>query len=97
MDMPMVLTEARLFATPLAQRIAAEANKKQPDEVVAFAGTAASLVFQTTVVCILLNQFPPGSEEGEALIRTLYEQAQRDAIERWHKSDLKERFGGNQG
>lgn len=93
MDLRMVQTEARVFANPLAQRIGQEANK--PDrvargEAAAFAGTAASMVLQTVTVSIALCMHPPASPEGEAFIRASYEAALRDAVERWHKSDLRD-------
>lgn len=97
MDVRMVLTEARLFATPLAQRIAEEANRKAPDEVGTFAGTCASLVLQTVTVSLLLQKFAPGSPAGEEMIRAIYASALEDALERWHKSDLKERGFGPKG
>lgn len=91
MDLKMVETEARLFATPLAQKIGEKANT-YPNKVegVAFAGTCASLVFQTMTLSILIDQFEPGSAEGEAHIRTVYAEAIKDAVARWHKSDLKD-------
>lgn len=90
MDMPMVLAEARAYGTKLAQDIAVEANKKIADERAAFAGTCASMALQTIVTSMVITEFEPGSPEGEAAIRKTYDAVVRDAVERWHKSDLKE-------
>ncbi len=87
----MVLTEARLYATHVAMAIGDKANTKETNEFGPFAGTAACLVMQTIVVSLALQKFPPGSPEGEAFLRELYDNAWKDAQERWHKSDLKER------
>lgn len=92
-----VLLQARRLAIPLAQQIAIEANTKSGIEVGKFAGSCAALVLQTTVVSMLVTKFPPGSQEGQAVLEELYDNAKKDAIERWHKSDLKERGFGPRG
>lgn len=98
MDLNMIITEARFFATPLAKQIAERANGHyQGPAVGAFAGTCASLVTQTTIVSMLVTKYAPGSPEGEQALREFYGQAMLDAVERWHKSDLKERGLGPKG
>lgn len=90
-DRKMVETEARLFATPLSQKIGAEANKKMPKERAAFACVAASLVLQTILISLAVTLFEIGGKDGEDWLKTSYDNALKDALERWHKPDLKER------
>lgn len=93
MDIRMVLTEARLYSSRVAQQVADEANKKAPDERGAFFGTAATMITQTCLTSIALQMgYKPGSPEGEAFLKSIYENALKDALERWRKADLKERF-----
>lgn len=95
MDAKTILIEARTFSINLAKQIAERANGHyHGGDVGSFAGTAASLVFQTTMVSMLVTKFHPGSKEGEDALREFYESATKDAVERWHKSDLKERGFG---
>lgn len=94
MDARMVEAEARHLAFQLSKIIALEANKKAPVEVGVFAGVAASIVLQTVIVSMLVKRFEPGSAAGEAELALFYDNAKKDALKRWHKSDLKERRAG---
>ena len=89
-DHKMVETEARLFAVPLTQQIAAKANTKAPDEIGTFAGTCATLVAQTMLITLVIHHHEPGTAEGEKMLRSFYDSAVKDAVARWHKSDLKD-------
>ncbi len=98
MDAKTLLIEARTFSIGLAKQIAERANGHYDGgDVGSFAGTASSLVMQTTIVSMMVTKFHPGSKEGEAALREFYESATKDAIDRWHKSDLKERGFGPGG
>lgn len=92
-DNSQLMLEARRLAIPLAQQIAVEANTKTGIEVGKFAGSCAALVLQTTIVSMMVSKFQPGSADGQAILEEFYENAKKDAVERWHKNDLKERFG----
>ena len=72
-----------------------EIAKKKGDLQPAFAGMLCSLVLQNLIISITVDQFEPGSSEGEQFIEMLYANAILDAKIRWHQDDLKKHFGKN--
>lgn len=94
MDLQEILIEARTHAIKMAQNIAQEANERAPGNAGVFAGSCAALTMQNITVSTLLDVHAPGTKEGEEKIRAIYAAAADDAVERWHKSDLKERGFG---
>lgn len=88
-DLHHVEQQARFEAVRVAQRIAEEANAHTHPP--AFAGTCASIALQTILCSLLLDHYEPGSAEGEAELRKFYEGVVRDAVERWHRPDLKQK------
>lgn len=84
------MLEARGLSIRKAREITQEANARPDGMGGAFAGLAASLTLQTILVSILIEKFEPGSVDGEAELVQFYENVKKDAIERWHKPDLKD-------
>lgn len=86
---PKEVLEARPYGIKFASEIVSLSNSIFKIKAGAMAGLIAALTLQNIITSITISLHPPGSKEGEAFIKLLYENAIRDAIERWHKPDLK--------
>lgn len=80
-----ILAEVGPRALTTTREIAAYANTKPEGEVHVWAGIEASLVFENMMISIAAAGHAPGSEEGLAFLREMYDQALGDAVARWTK------------
>lgn len=87
-----LVIDVRPTAAKFAQQIAEFANNHECGNATAVAGLCASLVIQTIITTIALNNYEPGSREGETFLSRQYHAALQDAIERWKQPDLKTNF-----
>lgn len=84
---PKQVLEARPHATKVALDIGKIGNTF-PDGGV-MAGLIACLAMQNVMLSIVMANHQPGSQSGVDMIETLWDNAKRDAIDRWHQDDLK--------
>lgn len=92
---PGIVLEARPYGIKFAQEIAEIANRKGPEGAVQFGALIAALVLQNIITSVLTEKYEPGSAEGEAALREMYDSVLKDALDRWQAPDLKKWFTHN--
>jgi hypothetical protein len=92
-NVPQMVLESRPAAIRFASEIGDFANKTWGNLGGNYAMMIGCITIQTIITSLVISKYPPGSTEGEALIREMYDAMSKDAVKRWHERDLKHWYG----